>query len=167
MFLALTDIVQVRWSQRIHQEWIDALLRNRPDLERTTLERTRDLMNSHVLDALVDDFEHLIDGLSLPDPDDRHVLAAAIKSRSNLIVTFNLKDFPEDVLSRYDIEALHPDTFVLRLLDAVPMDVVSAAAEHRENLKNPPKSAEDYLGTLEQQRLTGTATRLREYISSL
>jgi hypothetical protein len=129
------------------------------------MERTRDLMNSHAHDALVEDFEHLIDGLALPDPNDRHVLAAAIKSHSNLIVTYNLKDFPSRVLSVVEIEALHPDIFVLRLLDIAPQEVVSAASEQRHSLKKPPKTALEYLATLERQGLTGTVARLRELVS--
>jgi len=163
MYLALTDIFRARWSQRVHEEWIQALLRNRSDFTRFQLERTRNLMNSHVHDALVEDFEHLIDGLTLPDPNDRHVLAAAIKSHSNFIVTNNLKDFPSNVLSSFDIEALHPDVFVLRLFDISAQDVVSAASEQRHSLKNPPKTALEYLATLERQGLTGTVARLREF----
>ncbi len=165
MYLAMNDVFRARWSQQVHKEWIQALLRNRPDLPLTQLERTRELMNAHVNDALVDSFEHLIDGFVLPDPDDRHVLAAAIKSRSNLIVTYNLKDFPSRVLSAFDIEALHPDVFVLRLFDIAPQDVVSAASEQRHSLKNPPKNVVDYLATLERQGLTGTVARLRESAS--
>lgn len=165
MVLAVNDTFKARWSRQVHQEWITAVLRNRPDISPIQLDRTRGLMNSHIPEALVDNFEHLIDGLSLPDPDDRHVLAAAIKGRCTVIVTANLKDFPSSVLSTFNLEALHPDTFILRLFDTAPLDVVSAAAEQRQNLKNPPKSVADYLTTLERQGLTGTVTRLRGYMA--
>ena len=167
MYLALTDVFRARWSERVHDEWTEALLRNRPDLPPAHLERTRELMNFHVHDAIVEDYEHLMDGLVLPDPDDRHVLAAAIKSRSNLIVTHNLKDFPSSVLSSFDIEAVHPDAFVLRLFDISLQDVISAASEHRHSLKKPPKNVVDYLATLEQQGLTETVSRLRQYTTLL
>lgn len=91
---------------------MNALLRTRDDLTRERLERTRDLMNYHVRDALVADFEDLIEVLTLPDQDDRHVLAVAIKGWADLIVTSNLKDFPADVLGRWGIEAQHPDEFL-------------------------------------------------------
>jgi predicted nucleic acid-binding protein len=74
-------------------------LRNRPDLSRKQLERTRSLMNAHVRDALVDGHQSLIPALALPDPDDRHVLAAAIQCGADLIITFNLDDFPERALA--------------------------------------------------------------------
>jgi hypothetical protein len=57
------------------------VLKNRPDLTRAQRERTRDPMNAHARDALVLRFEDLIPSLSLPDPDDRHVLAADIRGR--------------------------------------------------------------------------------------
>jgi hypothetical protein len=46
MRLALTDLYRARWSDQIHDEWISAVLRNRPDLSRQQLERTRSLMNA-------------------------------------------------------------------------------------------------------------------------
>lgn len=163
MYVALTDIVKVRWSDRIHEEWINALLRNRSDLKRHQLERTRDLMNAHVFDALVEDFEDRIDDLILPDPDDRHVLAAAIQAEASLIITANLRHFPKSVLSLHNIEAIPPDKFILLLYDAEPQEVFSAAAAHRKSLKNPPKNVTDYLATLEQQGLLETVKRLRDF----
>ena len=85
--LAVSDLYRAKWSNAVHDEWIKALLSKRDDLTRERLERTRDLMNKHVRDALVTDFNDLIEILDLPDPDDRHVLAAAIKGRADLIVT--------------------------------------------------------------------------------
>jgi predicted nucleic acid-binding protein len=89
MRLTLTDLYRASWSNQIHNEWINAVLRNRPDLSKAQLERTRSLMNAHVRDALVDGYQTLIPALELPDPDDRHVLAAAVQCGADLIVTFN------------------------------------------------------------------------------
>jgi predicted nucleic acid-binding protein len=164
MHLALTGLFRATWSADVHEEWIGALLKNRPDLSRAKLERTRALMDQHAEDALVTGYEDLIPGLQLPDPNDRHVLAAAIRGRADVIVTANLGDFPPKVLEPFGIEAQHPDEFVLHLLDLAPGDVVAAAQAHRESLKNPPKTVEEYLKTLEVQGLTQTVSVLREYM---
>ena len=163
MRLALRDLFRARWSYRVHEEWINAILTNRPDLTRAQLERTRDLMNKHAEDCLVVGFESLIPGLDLPDKNDRHVLAAAIQTGAEVIVTRNLKDFPSEKLVPYGIEAQHPDIFVHHLLDLNPRAVVAAAKEHRASLKNPPMSVEEYLTSLERQELSQTVTVIRNY----
>ena len=98
MHLALSDLYRARWSDMIHDEWTRNVLAIRPDLTQDQLKRTRQLMNTHVRDSLVSGFEYLIPSINLPDPDDRHVAAAAIHSGASLIVTFNLKDFPAHAL---------------------------------------------------------------------
>jgi hypothetical protein len=164
MHLALTGLFRARWSNAVHEEWICALLRKRPDLSRKKLERTRALMDAHATDALVTGYEDLIDGLLLPDPDDRHVLVAAIRGRADAIVTSNLRDFPSEILAPFGIEAQHPDEFILHLLDLSPGIVAAAARDHRESLKNPPKTIEEYIDTLEAHGLTQTGSLLREYM---
>ena len=101
MHLALTDAYRARWSAQVHDEWKRNLLLNRPDLTRAQLDRTSSLMDRAVPDGLVTDYELLVDGLQLPDADDRHVLAAAIKCNASVIVTFNLKDFPKATLAPF------------------------------------------------------------------
>jgi len=125
MHLALTGLFRARWTDQIHAEWIGSVLKNRPDLTREKLERTRSLMNAHVLDCLVTGHEDLIEGLTLPDPDDRHVLAAAIRSSASVIVTFNLDDFPPKYLDELGIEARHPDEFIARLIKLAPREASS------------------------------------------
>jgi predicted nucleic acid-binding protein len=164
MHLALTRLFRARWSADIHEEWISALLRNRPDLTREKLDRTRMLMDQHASDAIVVGYEGLIAGLELPDPKDRHVLAAAICARADVIVTVNLRDFPLATTERFGIEAQHPDEFILHLLDFAPGTVVAAAQDHRLSLKNPPKTVDEYLNALEIQGLTQTVSVLREYM---
>jgi predicted nucleic acid-binding protein len=164
MHLALTGLFRAKWSAAVHEEWISNLLENRPDLTREKLERTRALMDKHATDALVSGYEDLIPGLQLPDPDDRHVLAAAIRGHADVIVTMNLKDFPADILAPFGIDAQHPDEFILHLLDLAPGAVVAAAQTHRESLKNPPKTVAEYLNTLERKGLTQTVAVLREYM---
>jgi predicted nucleic acid-binding protein len=153
MYLALTGTFRAHWSAEVHEEWIRNLLKNRPDITRDKLERTRHLMEQALPDAMVVGYEHLTDTLSLPDRDDRHVLAAAIHSDSSLIVTLNLADFPSDVLAAFDIEAQHPDDFVLALFEAFPDLVLEAAKAHRASLRYPPKTRDEYLDDLRQQGL--------------
>lgn len=161
MWLALSDLYRARWSNDIHEEWIRNLLEDRPDLTREQLERTRDKMNSHVRGGLVTGYKPLIAGLTLPDPDDRHVLAAAIRAGAEVIVTFNLKDFPAERLAPFGIEAQHPDEFIIHLIDLNPGVVLSFVTRCWKNLKNPPKTAEEYLDTLLAQGLPETVAGLR------
>lgn len=153
MQLAMTGLYRACWSNRIHDEWMRNVLKNRPDLSSEHLERTRHLMNAHAPDCLVEDFQSLESSVMLPDPDDRHVLAAAIKSGADYIVTFNLKDFPKSALEPWELEAQHPDTFLVDLFNMAPNAVTDAVRECRQRLKNPPKSVEDYLAILGRQGL--------------
>jgi predicted nucleic acid-binding protein len=164
MHLALTGLFRAKWSADVHEEWISSLLQNRPDLTRDKLNRTRMLMDKHAVDALVTGYEDLIPGLRLPDPNDRHVLAAAIQGHADVIVTMNLRDFPSDVLAPLGIEAQHPDEFVVQLLGLAPDAVVDAANDHRRSLKNPHKTATEYLDALERHGLTQTVAVLKEYM---
>lgn len=162
MQLALTGMFRARWSAHIQNEWIRNLIKNRPDLNLELLEKTASMMNRAVMDSLVTGYESLIDGLSLPDADDRHVVAAAIKGQAEVIVTFNLKDFPQDYLSEFDLWAQHPDEFIRDLIDLSPETVLLAAHRCRARLKNPPKSVDDYLDTLLAQQLPLTVAFLRK-----
>jgi hypothetical protein len=161
MQLALSDLYRAKWTDAIHDEWIDNLLEQRPDLRREDLERTRELMNAHVRDCLVERFESLIPSLTLPDPRDRHVLAAAIRGRADVIVTFNLRDFPAEALAPYDIDAQHPDAFIGHLIDLAPSVVCRAARKCRARLRNPPLAVDEYLDTLARQGLPETVAFLR------
>jgi len=161
--LATTGLFAAKWTDEIHDEWTRNLIKNRPELEEP-IKRTRELMNGSVPDCQVTNYESLICGLTLPDVDDRHVLAAAIKSSAQIIVTFNLKDFPKETLDTYDIEAMHPDVFIEHQLGLRQGLVISVVKQHRASLKNPPKTAEEYLDTLSAQGLVVTVDLLREFI---
>ncbi|MBD3222533.1 PIN domain-containing protein [bacterium] len=163
MQLALTGLFRARWTDRIHEEWIAALLERRPDLRRERLLRTRGLIDSSAPDCLVTGYEHLMEGLELPDPDDRHVLAAAIRCNAAVIVSFNQSDFPAGYLAEFGIEVQHPDEFIGHLIDLAPDRVFLAAKKVRARLKNPPRSADEYLETLAAQGLPETVTTLRRY----
>ncbi len=111
--LALSDLFQARWTDRINDEWTRNVLADRPDITAESLARCRGLMDQHVPDCLVAGYEPLISTFTLPDPDDRHVLAAAVHGGATSIVTFSLRDFPASALNPYHVEAIHPDEFVV------------------------------------------------------
>lgn len=161
MHLTLAGACDARWTDRIHDEWTRSVLADRPDLTAEKLARTRELMDRHAPRAKVAGYEELIDGLSLPDPDDRHVLAAAIRAGASLIVTFNLRDFPADTLRPHGVAAEHPDAFVAGRFDADPATVRLAADRHRRSLRRPLATPAEYLEMLARQRLPGTTLRLK------
>jgi hypothetical protein len=167
MQLALADLFQARWTDQIHDEWTRNVAANRPDISPSSLARCRRLMDEHVPDCLVTGYEGLIPTLTLPDPDDRHVLAAAIHGGAGLIVTFNLGDFPMAVLDAYQVEAIHPDEFLVRLWEESPAAVLLAVRLHRASLTRPPKSAVEYLATLEQCHLSEVVARLTPHADEI
>ena len=162
MEIAISDLVRAKWTDRIHQEWMSSLVKDRPDIEER-IHQTRKLMDAAIPDALVRHYETLIDGITLPDPRDRHVLAAAIKCGAQIIVTANLKDFPQEYLSTYGVEALHPDEFIEHQFGLNQGAVIACAKRIRARLKNPEKSADEYLEILASSRLPVTANLLREF----
>jgi hypothetical protein len=161
--LGLSGRFRARWSAQIHNEWQRNLLRNRPDLTSMQVERTSTLMDRAIPDALVSGHEPLVAGLNLPDPDDRHVLAAAIRCHASVIVTFNERDFPREALLPFGIEAQHPDVFIDNLFDLDPAAVVAAAQRQRAQLKAPPLDVDHYLEVLQRQGLVQTTKLLAPY----
>lgn len=163
MYLAVTGLFKARWSNMIHEEWMRNVVKNHSDITRAQAERIRDLMNAHVEDSIVTGFERLIPKLNLPDPDDRHVLAAAIKCRADLILTYNLTDFPDPVLNQYGLRAIHPDEFLFTQLEVDPAAVCLSANRHRQSLKKPVMDSTAFLIVLERHGLTRTVALLQKY----
>lgn len=161
--LGLTGLYQPKWSATIEDEWQRNLLANRADLTPEQIQRAAALMNTAVPDAMITGFEPLIDSVALPDVDDRHVVAAAVRSNAEIIVTFNLKDFPAPALGAFGIEVLHPDDFVMDLLDLNRALVLSAVTMQRSNLRKPPMSVDDYLEALMRQGMAQTVKELSKY----
>jgi hypothetical protein len=165
--LSLTGLFRARWTERIHEEWIAALLHNRPDLDRSQLEHTRALMDSAVPDCLVTDYEGVEAGLLLPDLEDRHVLAAAIKCGAGTIVTYNLKDFPEAALAPFGLTAQHPDEFLAHACDLDLVSVCTAVRRARAALRSPPMEAAALLDVYQERGLATTVAALRPHVDTL
>ena len=162
MRVAVAGLVRAKWSERVLDECFRNIQANRPELAPSALARTRELMNRAVADCLVAGYEGLIDGMTLPDPDDRHVLAAAVRAGAQTIVTFNLSDFPVERLAPYDVEAIHPDDYVLGLIDFAPGSMCSIVTEQAASLRNPPRTISDLLDTLQVNGLVQSVAKLRE-----
>lgn len=141
-------VYRARWSDDIHEEWVRSVLKTNAAATPEKLARTRELLDAAVPDALVTGYAHLIDSITLPDANDRHVVAAAIVGRADVIVTANLKHFPPDALAPYKLEAQHPDEFLMHQRDLAPDRFLQCAKRIRARLVNPPRSAEEYLAGL-------------------
>lgn len=164
MRLSLHQLILARWTDAIHEEWIGAVLHNRQDLDRERLQRTRELMDLHAEGSLVTGYEGKMQGLELPDPDDRHVLAAAIETEADIILTWNLRDFPETVLAAYNVRAETPDNLLSRLFETRREELILVLRQARMSLKQPAVSASEYLESLRQQGLSRSCTLLEAFL---
>lgn len=158
--LASTGLFRLLWSSTIHDEWSRAVARSHPHISPAQIARRREQMDRAMPQAKVMGYEHLVSSLTLPDIDDRHVLAAAIVGRADVIVTFNQRDFPDAVLVGYGLEAQHPDVFLnhQRTLDETRF--LAVVKESRAALTNPPISADEYIDGLRRQGLQTVAAEL-------
>jgi predicted nucleic acid-binding protein len=168
--LGEASLFRPRWTQEIHDEWIRNVIEHRGEsgvVTREKLEARRDAMIEAIENSLVEDYDQLIPTIMLPDPDDRHVLAAAIKAEADLILTTNLKDFPEKTLAAWNLAAKHPDDFTTDLLRTDQEAVVAVVKEMRGRRKRPPISAEDFLAQLERQGLKKFVAELRRVAAEI
>ena len=164
MFLievARAGLVRGRWTEQILDEVFRNLKVNRPDLHPASLDRTRALMSESIRDVTVTGYEPLIESLELPDPDDRHVLAAAIKAGAQTIVTNNLKDFPADRLASWDIEASSADDFLHAMVDLNPKVAFAFVQKIANSLNKPPMDVDEVLAVLTNEGLVETVAALR------
>lgn len=146
LWLAEAGVFELLWSDQI----LDEVQRNLPKLgisEEKAAHRVSTMREAFGEAALVDDFDHLIPDMTC-DPKDRHVLAAAVRAEADTLVTFNLKDFPPDSTSGWQVDAIHPDTFLTGLLAEDPIGVVEALIRGCTDLRNPAQTATEFLASL-------------------
>ena len=163
LYLPRTRLVQLKWTDEILDETMRALARERPDIPAVRLDSLRSLINESTADPLVTGYDGLIDALELPDPDDRHVLAAAITCGAQVIVTNNITDFPDGSLSPYAIEAQSPDDFLLQLVDLQPDAVWWCLERMAADTNRPPLSAWELLDVLRGNGMPAASEALREW----
>jgi len=160
--IARRGLVRAKWSGAIVDECFRSILKNEPHRRPESLTRTRELLNLAVADCLVTGYEDLIESIELPDLDDRHVVATAVRCGAQAIVTANLKDFPRKNLLRFGLEAIHPDEFVLDCIDLSVAAVLGAIREQAASLKRPPLSTAEVMAKLQENGLTRSIAKLRE-----
>jgi hypothetical protein len=158
---AVDGLVEARWTDDIHAEWMRNLAANSPGTSLKRLEATRDLMKAVLPDAHVAGYQDLIPGLSLPDPDDRHVLAAAIAGKDSLIVTWNLKHFPAADLRSHGVAAISPDHFLVGLHSTHRNELIASVKRARLNLRKTLPLVDEFINVLKAQGLTAFSAILR------
>jgi len=162
--LSVDDLYQARWSKNILEELKYNILKNRPDLIEERIDKMIGLMNEATRDCLVDIPENLVSSvIGLPDPNDRHVVAGALVSRCHAIITWNLRDFPTQILTKYRLEAIDPDVFLENQFDLDQGRFLAAVQKIRGRLNNPEKTAAEYRSTLIKQGLVRTASLLKNF----
>ena len=161
-WFAYEDLFIPKWSKHIFDEW-ETVMR-RVDIDEKEIEKRTNRANLAFPDALVKNYEPLIELLNLPDPNDCHVLAAAIKSDADIIVTNNLKDFPEDYLEKFDISAKSADNFLTDMIDLDKEIAIDAFKKLVANRRNPNLDEYEVLDAFQRNGLTDTADYLRTLI---
>ncbi len=157
-WFAYYDLYTPKWSDHIFDEWKRVMIEK--DISEEEAEKRIAKANAAFPDALVQNYKGLIDHLALPDKDDRHVLAAAIKTNANLIVTNNIKDFPEAYLQSFSLYAKTADDFLTDIIDLNQEQAVSAFKEMVLNKKNPKQDEFEVLNLLRNAGLKDTANYL-------
>ncbi len=162
LWFAYFDLYTPKWSLNIFDEWVDVMIRK--GVDQNEAYKRADKLNLAFPDALVKNYEPLIDTLKLPDQKDRHVLAAAIKTNANLIITNNLKDFPEEYLASFGLKAKCADDFLTDIIDLNQTLSLKAFKKLVLNKKNPPYNEFEVLDILRNNGLKETANYLHALI---
>lgn len=152
------DLYTPKWSNHIFDEWKDVMQRKGISFEE--IEKRVNKANLAFPDALVQNYECLVGHLDLPDEKDRHVLAAAIKTNAHVIVSNNIKDFPEVVLENYGLKIKSADDFLMDIIDLNAETAIKAFREMVLNKKNPDLDEYEVLDCLRKNGLPDTANYL-------
>jgi len=158
--IGMAGLVQAKWTEKIVDDLGRVLARAYPEVPAERLDRLKILINDSVPDCLVSGYEPLIDGLKLPDPGDRHVLAAAIKAGAQVIVTNNIRHYPDDDLRPWNVEAKTADDFVLDQIHIDSNVVFACVQQIVDSRKRYPVTVRDVLSELERSGLVQSVAAL-------
>jgi PIN domain len=164
---AVDRLVDARWTDEIHDEWIRNLTARAPAVPVERLQNTRRLMNDALPTAMISRYEQYVPEVNLPDPDDRHVVAAGIAAGASIILTWNLRHFPAKELKKFRLRRETPDAFLSGLYDKVPDLTISSLANARRNLTKSRVSASDFIDILSRHRLIELAKRAGNHLGEL
>jgi hypothetical protein len=164
---AVDRLVEARWTDEIHDEWIRNLAARKPPVPIDRLQKTRRLMNDVLPAAMVGGYERRVLEVNLPDPKDRHVVAAGITAGASIILTWNLRHFPVKELRRFGLRGETPDAFLSSLYDKVPDVTIGSLANARRNLTKTRVSASDFIGILNSHKLIELARRAEKHVTEL
>ena len=162
MSLASSGLFSAKWTRLIEDEWIRAIERQRQDLVgRLTLRR--DAMRDAIVDWEIPEaaWSRISIDDQLPDPNDEHVITAAIAAGADVIVTANGNDFPSRIADPLGLEIMHPDPFILELCESDKDLWVATFASMRSRLRRPEMTPEDFVHRIERAGLPKTAQKLR------
>ena len=160
-------LVEARWTDEIHEEWIRNLAANAPAIPMARLQNARRLMDEAVPTAMVSRYEDHIPTVNLPDPKDRHVVAVGIAAGASTIVTWNVRHFPVKELKKFGLRRETPDAFLARLYDQVPELMIGSLANARRNLTKSRVSAPDFIDILNGQKLVLLAKRAQKHLAEI
>jgi len=164
---AVDRLVDARGTDAIHDEWIRSLATGSSAVSLERLQRTRDLMNTVLPDATVSGYEAYLDKVSLHDPDDRHVVAAAIAAGASLIITWNVRDFPPGELAEHKLRCQTPDTLLMNLYADLPDLAIESTQRARTNLTRTRPSAASFVEALQSQGLERFSSVMKKHLGQI
>jgi hypothetical protein len=164
LWFADERLFQPHWSMDVLREWRVSVMRRFPDVREEGLLAQQQVMVEAFPDGEITGYEPFNGCIQLPDENDRHVLAAAIVGRCAGIVTCNGKDFPDAIVKPLGIEVIHPDDFIVNIIDLHPSRAVTACKRHRAAMAQTNPSPEEFLGRYEQAGLIQAHQRLSRHI---
>jgi hypothetical protein len=164
---AVDRLVEARWTDAIHDEWIRSLVASAPSIPMERLQVTRRLMDKALPAAMVRGYEHRVSAVDLPDPSDRHVVAAAIVAGASIILTWNVRDFPSKALRKVGLRRETPNTFLSAIYDAVPDLMIGSLANARRNLTRSSPSPSDFIKIPRDLKLSGLANRVEKRLAEI